>query len=64
MTTFEVLVLVFYMLFASGYMVNTLGIDETDSLWLRVVIAFAALTLGMFWFPMVFGIDIYNKLHK
>ena len=64
MTTFEALVLIFYMTFAFGYMVNVLGINETDSAWLRLVIVLTALTFGMFWFPIVLGIDIYNKLHK
>lgn len=63
MTTFEALVLVFYMSFAFGYMVNTLGVNETDSFWLRVATVFVALTLGVFWFPIVFGIDVYNKLN-
>ena len=64
MTTFEVLVLVFCMTFAFGYMVNVLGIDETDSIWFRLFLILIALTLGIFWFPTVFGMDVYNKLHK
>ena len=64
MTTFETLVLVFYMAFAFGYMVNAFGVNEADSVWLRAVLILAALTFGMFWFPIVFGFDIYNKLHK
>jgi len=64
MTTFETLVLVFYMAFAFGYMVKTLGIEETDSAWLRLFLVLIALTTGMIWFPVVFGNDVYNKLNK
>lgn len=62
MTTFETLVLIFYSLFAFGYMVNFFVIKEIDSSWLRAVIVFLSLTLGMIWFPMVLGMDIFNKL--
>ena len=64
MTTFETLILMFYMVFAFGYMINALGIDETDSIWFRIFLIFIALTLGILWFPMVFGSNIYDKLHK
>ena len=63
MTIFETLVLVFYMSFAFVYMVNVFRIDETDSIWFRLFLILISLTLGMLWFPIVFGIDVYNKLN-
>lgn len=64
MTPLEILVLVFYIPFAFVYMVNVLGINEIDSIWIRVVIVLEALTFGMLCFPIVFSIDIYKKLHE
>ena len=64
MEPLEILALAFYMSFAFGYMINTLGIDEADSAWIIIIIMLLALTLGMLWFPIVFSIDVYNKLHE
>ena len=59
MTPFEILVLVFYILFAFGFMVNVL-VNGTEPAWIRVV----KRILGPVWFPIVFGMNIYRKLYK
>lgn len=64
MTSFEIFVLAVYMTFAFVYMINTYGVDKADSIWFRIFLILFALTFGIVSFPIVFGIDIYNKLHK
>ena len=65
MTLFEVLVLIFCLLFAFAYMLNRYGelygINTAKKLF---VVTIAALTFGLMWFPAVLATDIYNKLNK
>lgn len=63
MTPFEILVLVFYILFAFGFMINVL-VNGTEPAWIRVVKRLSAFILGPVWFPIIFGMDIYRKLYK
>ena len=65
MTPFEVLVLIFYLLFAFVYMLNRYGelygINTAKKLFMITIMA---LTLGLLWFPAVLATDIYIKLNK
>ena len=65
MTLFEVLVLIFCLLFAFAYMLNRYGelygINTAKKLFMITIMA---LTLGLLWFPVVLATDIYKKLNK
>jgi len=65
MTLFEVLVLIFCLLFAFAYMLNRYGelygINTAKKLFMITIMA---LTLGLLWFPVVLATDIYKKLNR
>lgn len=60
---FEILVLVFYILFAFGFMINVF-VNGTEPALLRVFKGLSAFILGAVWFPIIFGMDIYRRLYK
>lgn len=64
MTTFEIILLFIYGVFAFSYMIKKFGINEEDDLYLKIMICILALTMGLIWFPATFAFDIYNKLNN
>lgn len=51
-------------LFAVNYMALAMGFSEKDNNWvIRLLIIIAAL-VGVFTFPAIFAVDVWNKLNK
>lgn len=64
MTTFEIIILITLYLFEFGYTVNSYGLlDERNTRKDKILIVLAALTIGVFQFPMIFAADIWKKLN-
>ena len=64
MTTFETIILIALYLFAVNYMALAMGFSEKDNNWvIRLLIIIAAL-VGVFTFPAIFAVDVWNKLNK
>lgn len=64
MTNFEFALAVIYCLFAWTYMAHSFGIDECDSIVIRLLIVIASMTIGILYFPAIFAEDIWKKLNK
>jgi len=64
MTTFEIIILIIYCLFACVYMcLNTINAED-KSLGAFLFGFFAAATIGIVMFPAIFAADIWTKLNK
>ena len=63
MTTFEIIILIIYYLFACVYMLNTINAED-KSLGAFLFGFFAAATLGIVMFPAIFAADIWTKLNS
>lgn len=69
MTTFEIIILIIYYLFAWPYMYLRFlnveeNVEENKGLGTFLFTMFAASTIGIVMFPMVFAVDIWEKLNS
>lgn len=61
MSGFEIIIIVMYYLFATGFMVNA-WLSNVSS-WLKFTII-GAMLVGWIIFPLEFGYMLFNKLNK
>ena len=61
MTTFETIILIILYLFAFQYVILAMGIKDTDDWAIRLIILISG-AMGVFIFPAIFAIDVWNKL--
>ena len=65
MTTFETIILIILYLFAFSCTANCFGLFNENNTYIdRFLIVLAAGTIGVIYFPMIFGGDIWNKLNE
>lgn len=65
MTVFEIIILIVLYLFSFGYMANSFGFSDENNTWIdRLFIVLVAVIIGVIYFPIFFGGDIWNKLNK
>ncbi len=64
MTTFEIIILIIYYLFAVVYMCLNFLSEEDRGLGAFLFAMFAASTIGIVMFPMVFAGNIWHKLNS
>lgn len=63
MTTFETIILIALYLFAFIYTIHAMGIKDTDNWVIRLLILVSG-AVGVFVFPALFAIDIWEKLNN
>lgn len=63
MTTFEIIILTALYLFAFFYTILAMGIKDTDDWVIRLIILVSG-AVGIFVFPALFAIDIWEKLNR
>ena len=63
MTPFETIILIVLYLFAYTYTIHAMGIKDTDDWVIRLIILISG-AVGIFAFPILFAVDIWEKLNK
>ena len=63
MTPFEIIILIVLYLFAFIYTIHAMGIKDTDDWVIRLIILVSG-AVGVFVFPALFAVDIYEKLNR
>ena len=63
MTIFETIILIVLYLFAFVYTIHAMGIKDTDDWVIRLIILVSG-AVGVFVFPALFEVDIWEKLNK
>lgn len=64
MTTFEIIILVIYYLFAVGYVyIDTIAL-KNERLGTSLSVLFVAVTIGVIIFPLTLAVDIWKKLNS
>lgn len=63
MTTFETIILIVLYIFAFIYTIHAMGIKDEDDWVIRLIILVSG-AVGVFVFPALFAIDIWEKLNR
>lgn len=63
MTPFEIIILIALYLFAFIYTIHAMGINDTNDWVIRLIILVSG-AVGIFVFPALFAIDIWEKLNN
>ena len=63
MTPFEIIILIILYLFAFTYTIHAMGIKDTDNWVIRLIILVSG-AVGIFVFPALFAVDIWEKLNN
>ena len=63
MTPFEIIILIILYLFAFTYTIYAMGIKDTDNWVIRLIILVSG-AVGIFVFPALFAVDIWEKLNN
>ena len=63
MTPFETIILIVLYLFAFVYTIHAMGIKDADDWVIRLIILISG-AVGIFAFPVLFAVDIWEKLNK